>query len=225
MTYLFSKSFIHVPRSISIKGPQGIVSHHLLEMSPVYFGEKTTKQQMFNPQQQTSHSQVCRKVLKVYSSWVQTKVKVFYCFNIQSIQLKALNWQRYDTLIKIMVLDTPFMWSKTAKCTTENDLNTHFLREQVNILNVYLCFHFQIYGLGTGELNIINAITWPVSKSILFCGLFFRSFLKSSLDMHLLTCSDVHPPTCSLMLTLFLFEEQKILRTQLDLSPIKPNQK
>lgn len=50
MTYLCSKSFKHVPRSISIKGPEGIVSHHLLEMK-VYFGVEHTKQQMFYPQQ------------------------------------------------------------------------------------------------------------------------------------------------------------------------------
>lgn len=33
-------SFKRVPKSISIKGPGGILSHHLLEMSQVYFGEQ-----------------------------------------------------------------------------------------------------------------------------------------------------------------------------------------
>lgn len=40
VTYLRGKSFKFVPRSISIKGPGGILSHHLLETSQVYFGER-----------------------------------------------------------------------------------------------------------------------------------------------------------------------------------------
>lgn len=91
MTFLWRKSFKHAPISISIKGPRGIVSHHLQEVSQVYFGGKPTKTQMFNPQLQTLHSSHVKFTERFSRSRrPESKAKCRFCyFKIRTAQLNV----------------------------------------------------------------------------------------------------------------------------------------
>lgn len=94
MAFLWRKSFKHAPISISIKGPRGIVSHHLQEVSQVYFGGKPTKTQMFNPQLQTLHSSHVKFTERFSRSRrPESKAKCRFCyFKIRTAQLNVFKF-------------------------------------------------------------------------------------------------------------------------------------